>query len=197
MYAYLKGLVVEKGGDFIVIEVNNVGYEVLMSAYSLFEVEVGAKITCYTRLMIQEDNQALCGFITKDERFVFDSLVTVTSVGKKTALRILSSAPSSTIVSMIIQEDYAQLTKLPGIGKKTAERMVVELRDSFKKLYTDVPARNVAPEEESYFTTRDEDVMLALSSLGFSKPEINRMMQGLDSQMTVEEAISYALKKKR
>lgn len=197
MYAFLKGLVVEKGEDFIVIDVNNVGYEVLMSAYSLFEIEIGSDITCYTRLIVQEDSQALCGFITKEERAVFDSLVTVSGVGKRSALKILSSAPSAMIISMIIGEDYAQLTKLPGIGKKTAERLVVELRDKFKKLYSDMSPVANGDKEEAFFTTRDEDVMTALSSLGFSKPEITRMMKGLDDTMTVEEAISYALKKKR
>lgn len=196
MYAYLKGLVVEKGEDFIVMDVNNVGYEVLMSAYSLFEVELDSELTCYTRLMVQEDAHALCGFTTKEERAVFDSLVMISGVGKKSALKILSSAPASLIVSMIISEDYAQLTKLPGIGKKTAERLVVELRDRFKKLYADLVQPDRPVKEEAYFTTRDEDVIMALTSLGFSKPEITRMMKGLDSSMTVEEAISYALKKR-
>lgn len=196
MYAYLKGLVVEKGEDFIVMDVNNVGYEVLMSAYSLFEVELDSELTCYTRLMVQEDAHALCGFTTKEERAVFDSLVMISGVGKKSALKILSSAPASLIVSMIISEDYAQLTKLPGIGKKTAERLVVELRDRFKKLYADLVQPGRPVKEEAYFTTRDEDVIMALTSLGFSKPEITRMMKGLDSSMTVEEAISYALKKR-
>lgn len=196
MYAYLKGLVVEMGEDFIVMDVNNVGYEVLMSAYSLFEVELDSELTCYTRLMVQEDAHALCGFTTKEERAVFDSLVMISGVGKKSALKILSSAPASLIVSMIISEDYAQLTKLPGIGKKTAERLVVELRDRFKKLYADLVQPDRPVKEEAYFTTRDEDVIMALTSLGFSKPEITRMMKGLDSSMTVEEAISYALKKR-
>lgn len=196
MYAFLRGVVIEKTENSLVIDVNDIGYEVMMSDYSLFDIEPGMELSCFTRLMVQEDEISLVGFITREERAVFDSLVSVSGVGKRSALRILSSASAEMIVAMIIEEDYAKLTKLPSIGKKTAARLVVELRDKFKKLYGgSVTVKTKS--DEPVITSRDEDVIMALSSLGFSKPEITRMMQGLDKDMTVEEAISYALKKKR
>ncbi len=196
MYSYLKGIVTEKFEDFVVLENNGIGYEIAMSQNSLFEIELNKEIILYTRLIVKEDEMSLCGFTSKEERSLFDNLLTVSGVGKKSALSAISNAGVDQIIKWIITEDYKSLVKLNGVGKKTAERLVVELRDKFKKLYQNLQldaedSVNIVQNNEL-----EDDIILALSGLGFSTSEIKKMCSGMPAGLGVEGAIKYALKKR-
>ncbi len=195
MYSYLKGIVTEKYEDFVVLENNGIGYEIAVSQNSLFEIEINKKLILYTRLIVKEDELSLCGFTSREERALFDNLITVSGFGKKSALSAISNAGVDSIIKWIITEDYKSLVKLNGVGKKTAERLVVELRDKFKKLYQNL---SFDGEETESVTSQEleDDVLLALSGLGFSSAEIKKMCVGIPQNLSVEEAIKYALKKR-
>ncbi len=196
MYSYLKGIVTEKFDDFVVLENNGIGYEIAMSQNSLFEVELNKDIILYTRLIVKEDELSLCGFTSKEERALFDNLLTVSGVGKKSALSAISNAGVDQIIKWIITEDYKSLVKLNGVGKKTAERLVVELRDKFKKLYQNLQFDGENSAEAVQNNDFEDDIVLALSGLGFSTNEIKKMCIGMPAGLNVEGAIKYALKKR-
>ncbi len=196
MYSYLKGIVTEKFEDFVVLENNGIGYEIAMSQNSLFEVELNKELILYTRLIVKEDELSLCGFTSKEERALFDNLLTVSGVGKKSALAAISNAGVDQIIKWIITEDYKSLVKLNGVGKKTAERLVVELRDKFKKLYQNMQFTGDEVAEPMQNNELEDDIVLALSGLGFNTNEIKKMCLGMPAGLNVEGAIKYALKKR-
>ncbi len=196
MYSYLKGIVTEKYEDFVVLENNGIGYEIAVSHNSLFEIEINQELILYTRLIVKEDELSLCGFTSREERALFDNLITVSGFGKKSALSAISNAGVDSIIKWIITEDYKSLVKLNGVGKKTAERLVVELRDKFKKLYQNLSLEGEEDREAPKTQDFEDDVLLALSGLGFSSAEIKTMCVGMPPNLSVEEAIKYALKKR-
>lgn len=191
MYSFLKGIVAEISETELVLELNNIGYSIGMTPISLATLKRGEEIVVYTRLIVREDDISLCGFLSKEERTLFDELKTVSKIGVKTALAILSSSDTNDFIKAVISEDLSYLVKLPGVGKKTAERLVVELRDKFKKTYSTL---NLSLKETS---SRENDInsdlVDALTGLGFNKSEINFMCKGLDKDLSVEEALKYAL----
>ncbi len=196
MYAYLTGKVVQKGEDFAIIECQGIGYELSMSLNSLAELEIAREMTIYTRLIVKEDELSLCGFTSIEERTLFDHLLTVSGIGKKIALSAISTSGVDSIIRWIISEDYKSIVKLNGIGKKTAERLVVELRDKFKKLYGELKPADIDSQENQNTMSLQDDIVLALSGLGFNQSEIHRMCEGMPDGLDVEGAIKYALKKR-
>lgn len=196
MYSYLKGIVTEKNEESVVLENNGIGYELAVSFQSLSEIKLHEEAVLYTRLIVKEDELSLCGFSSKEERFLFDNLLTVSGVGKKMALSAISHAGVDSIIKWIITEDYASLVKLNGVGKKTAERLVVELRDKFKKLYQSMQLEDAGAVEAFSSPDIEEDIVLALTGLGFSSAEIKLMCAGMPAGIGVEGAIKYALKKR-
>lgn len=194
MYSFIKGTAVEKLSGVLVVENGGIGYELAMSEISLSGIEIDSEVFIYTRLIVKDDEMSLCGFISKDERTLFDYLLTVSGIGNRSALKVLSTAGAEKIVEWVINEDYGSLTKLPSVGKKTAERLVVELRDTFKKAYGNLGADfNIENSIKSPFLL-NEDIYLALGGLGFSKQEISVMCSGMPEGLDVENAIKYALK---
>ncbi len=196
MYAYIKGKIIQKGEDFAIIESQGIGYELNVSLNSLAEMEVGRDMTIYTRLIVKEDEMSLCGFVSIEERTLFDHLLTVSGIGKKLALSAISSAGVDSIIKWIIAEDYKSLVKLNGVGKKTAERLSVELRDKFKKIYGEISSDETDAQVNTVNREIHDDILLALSGLGFNQTEINRMLEGMPEGLDVEGAIKYALKKR-
>ena len=124
MYSYIKGTVEEINLDYIVIDNNNIGYKINVSSNM-------AKI--YTKLIVREDDMSLCGFATKEEMKMFELLTSVSKIGPKVGLSILSFASPGQLGAYILSEDVAKLSKAPGVGKKTAERIVLELKDKVDK----------------------------------------------------------------
>lgn len=198
MYQYFKGEIVEKGSNYVVIDVNGVGYYLTASAATLQYLKIGEIQKIYTKLIVKEDAQSLCGFFEEEERGFFEHLISVSGIGQRVAMNILSEKNYISVLEAIIKADEKQLTKLPGLGKKTAQRLIVELRDKFTKLY----GRDIESLDSTLNITSqpcvNQDVLLALMGLGFKKDEVQMMLKDVNTtSLTVEEAIKHALKYSR
>ncbi len=190
MYQYIKGTITEKGLNYLVLECVGIGYYMTASSTTLASFVLGEQAKVYTKLIVREDAHLLCAFATLNEREFFENLISVSGIGQKVAIGMLSDADYSDILTWIVSGDEKALTKLSGIGKKTAQRLIVELRDKLKKRYGEVASSgNLQPLKED-----NQDVMIALMGLGFSSDEIAKMLSGVDvANLSVEEAIRMAL----
>ncbi|MCK8059065.1 MULTISPECIES: Holliday junction branch migration protein RuvA [unclassified Fusibacter] len=193
MYRYIKGEVVEKGLDHIVLDVGGIGYYLSATTTSITHVKLGEVSKLYTKLMIKEDEHSLCGFTDENELIFFEHLISVSGIGKRVAMGMLSNESYARIMEWIITANEKMLTGLPGLGKKTSQRVIVELRDKLKKTYG-ADLKSAGSFSEGVMVSSSEDVMLALLGLGFKKDEINSMLSGVDlATLSVEDAIKYAL----
>ena len=178
MIAHLHGKLVEKEAGRVVIDVNGVGYEVfvpLTTSSSLTEREHDVTIDIHTH--VREDVIALYGFSTRRERIIFEKLMTISGIGPKLAMTILSGGSVDDLVTAIRRNDLARLTAIQGVGKKTAERIVVELRDKLQ----DLPVI-AAPEK----TSTETDVLSALENLGYNRIVAeNAIRQGMDVERNI------------
>lgn len=188
MIGFLRGRILQRQPPHLLVDVQGVGYEVeapMSTFYSL--PEMGAEVMLYTHLAVREDAHVLFGFGTETERRLFRALIRVNGVGPRLALTILSGVSVENFVRCVRDNDSAALTRLPGIGKKTAERLVVEMRDRLEDAGSDAVTRN-AP-----MTARDE-ALSALVSLGYKPPEAGRMLQAIkDTGISSAELIRRAL----
>ncbi len=196
MIGRLRGVVVFKQPPQLLMDVGGVGYE-LEASLSTFAglPETGAEITLYTHLAVREDAQLLYGFSTLAERALFRSLIRVSGIGAKLALLILSGMSVEAFSRCVQQRDTASLTRLPGIGKKTAERLVVEMRDRVESLETGgvlLPASG-GDALLSPINPKD-DAISALVALGYKPQEAARMIRSLDPEgHSSEDLIRMAL----
>ena len=133
MYSYIKGNIEEINLDSLVIEANNIGYKVNASSNTIASVKLGEFCKIYTKLIVREDDMSLCGFASKEELNMFELLTSVSKIGPKVGLGILSFATPKQIGAYIVSEDVAKMSKAPGVGKKTAERIILELKDKVDK----------------------------------------------------------------
>ncbi|MCB6993177.1 Holliday junction branch migration protein RuvA [bacterium 210820-DFI.6.37] len=198
MLHYIKGKLAMKLENGIVVEAGGLGYEISVPANSsVYLAHEGEEITVFTAMMVREDDISLYGFGEKAALDTFNKLITVSGVGAKAAIAILSAMPLAEVHQAIILEDSKSLTRANGIGKKTAERIVLELRDKFGTLEdVQVPEGfDTAPSAEGAVDSRTEAVG-ALMALGYSKGEaVNALASVKETDLTVEEYIKQALKK--
>ena len=192
MIARLEGEVLDKQAPCVLIDVNGVGYEVNVSLNTLVSLpEIGANLALLTHFVVREDAQTLYGFISSRERELFRALIKVNGVGPKMALGILSGMTVDEFSTAVFSEDIGLLVKLPGVGKKTAERLVIEMRDIIDSvgLTSAIDSSN-----------ENKDVRLeaegALISLGYKQQDVSKIMSKLDlkSVSTAEDIIRLALK---
>jgi len=168
MIGRLRGILLWKSAPHVLMEVQGVGYEVEVPFTTFFKLPtVGQEMTLHTHLIVREDAHMLYGFATEAERAMFRNLIKVNGVGAKMAATILSGIAPDDFVRCVRDNDVARLVRLPGVGKKTAERLVLELKDKVKDLAGPVPAA------ASPGTPRD-DLVSALVHLGYSRPEAQR-----------------------
>lgn len=193
MYEYIKGNITFSGSDYVVVENGGIGYRILTSLYSIESfIKSGEDITCYTELIVREDAMLLVGFSTRDELTLFHKLTSVSGVGTKVAIALLSHASYLEVSRMILTGDVKGLTAAPGIGKKTAERIVLELKDKVDN-FGGMVVEDVSFEVE---TTSYQDAVEALIALGYVKADAQKALKGLDFEgLTTEMALKYALKK--
>ena len=125
MYSYIKGTVEEINLDYVVIDNNNIGYKINVSSNTIKDLHLGSMAKIYTKLIVREDDMSLCGFATKEEMKMFELLTSVSKIGPKVGLSILSFASPGQLGAYILSEDVSKLSKAPGVGKKTAERIVL------------------------------------------------------------------------
>lgn len=196
MYEYIKGTNSGIGKDFIVIECNGIGYKIFTSNTTMGDFsDSSEEIKAYTHLVVREDDIFICGFSTYEELEVFRLLISVSGVGVKVALSILSSFNYMYLISLILDSDSKALTGAPGIGKKTAERMILELKDKMKKLYGErihvEPSREDSVDKESF-----NDAVSALVALGYSKGEAAKAIKEFDGDSSdIEQLVRFALLK--
>lgn len=205
MISILNGTLIEATAGSAVIDVNGIGFELGISATTASSLtQVGSPTRLYTRMVVREDSCTLFGFATKDERTMFDKLVSVSGVGAKLALAILSSFTVPELYTLVMMEDDKGMATVPGVGKKTAQRLILELKGVFEKdrslagsaaptaplpLAPAAPAAPAAP-------SAIEDATAALLSMGFTAAEVTLALDGYDGKdMRVEELLASALRR--
>jgi Holliday junction DNA helicase RuvA len=171
MIAQLRGRVVRKGPGEVVLDVAGVGYQVAIPVSTFYRLgEVGSEASLLTYTHVREDTLALFGFLTGGEQELFELLIGVAGVGPKLALNILSGIEPDELVLALRSGDVARLTRIPGVGKKTAERLILELKDKAQKLaLAEAAAPAAAPR-----STQEDDLVSALVHLGYSRPEAEK-----------------------
>lgn len=205
MIGRLRGSVLEKQPPLVLIEAGGVGYEVHMPMTCFYELpELGQETVIFTHFVVREDAQLLFGFNNKQERSLFRELIKVNGVGPKLALAILSGMSAQQFVSAVERQEIGALVKLPGVGKKTAERLVVEMKDRFKGLNGDLfnatsdISLPVVPGSSAPEIDPQAEAEAALVALGYKPQEASRMIgkiarPGADCETLIREALRAAL----
>jgi len=200
MIGYLKGEITEIKESYIVIEVGNIGYEVHLSSSTIMELpSKGSTIKLYTYLHVREDAIGLFGFLTKDDLEMFKLLITVNGIGPKGALGILSAISADDIRFAVLAEDAKAIAKAPGIGSKTASKLILELKDKFK-LENAFEQRLLNQDDKrtgsGIFGMREEAIQ-ALTVLGYSASDALKIVNQIEitEEMTSEEILKLCLKK--
>lgn len=197
MIGRLSGVLIEKQAPDLLIDINGVGYEVQAPLSSFLDIgPVGSKVTLLTHLVVREDAQLLYGFSDKMQRTMFRTLIKVSGVGPKLALGILSSMDADTFARCIQNHEVTALTKLPGVGKKTAERLIVEMQDRLKEWQTQAPLW--AAVEQTEISSHNHllgEAEAALISLGYKPQEAAKMLSKMPADIdSSEEMIRRALR---
>ena len=197
MLAYIKGSLEIKNNDYIVIDVGSLGYKVNMSKKALESVgNIGDKIKVYTYYRVREDDISIFGFNTNEELRMFELLLSVSGIGAKVALTILSNIVITEFALAVITDDVNKIVKIPGIGKKSAQRIILELKDKLK-------AQQIAEAEGQEETKEikqeknnenEEEAIAALQILGYTKKEIEKAFEKVaNKNVSVEELIKKGL----
>lgn len=203
MIGLIRGVLIEKQPPDILIETGGVGYEVQLPMTSFYQLpEVGQEAVVYIHFVVREDAQLLFGFADKSERALFRELIKVNGVGPKLALTILSGMSAAQFIQCVSHDDYTGLVKLPGVGKKTAERLVIEMRDRLKKLAeqgdgtSHLPVMPVETDATARVMTVDvkEDALSALVALGYKPAQAAKVInsvfkEGASSEELIREAL--------
>src|SRR3954451_21407261 len=168
MIASLRGVVIEKGPNQVLVETGGVGYDVTIPVSTFTKLpELGGEVRLRIYTHVREDAFALYGFLTQDEKALFEKLISVGGIGPTLAVKILSGLAAADLIASIRRGEVEKLVKVPGVGKKTAERMVLELRDKLPATGGDEPG---TPQQES-LSPIDQDVLSALLNLGCARPQ--------------------------
>ena len=196
MIGQLFGTLLEKQPPTLVLKVQGVGYEIDAPMSTFYRLpEVGGDLSLYTHLVVREDAHHLYGFYTRDERLLFRTLLKVNGVGPRLALTILSSIEPEEFVRSVVQQETARLVCVPGIGKKTAERLIIEMRDKLKDWSSEI---NLPAQGASTTPSRNQnlqDAISALIALGYKPQEASRTVAKVDEgHLSSEELIRRALR---
>jgi Holliday junction DNA helicase RuvA len=192
MIAFLRGRVLEKYPNRVIVDVAGVGYDVAVPLSTFYGAgDVGAEITLRIHTHVREDQLALFGFATSLELTVFERLIAVGGIGPRLALSVLSGIESRELVSAVQRSDLARLTRIPGVGKKTAERIVVELRDRLPKA---VEAAGVGAPAPTHADELHDDLVSALTNLGYHRQAIDKVLEKIDETLKFEDILRKALK---
>ena len=193
MYNYIKGKLIESGENYVVVESGNIGYELNVSANTAAELSAAeGEVKIYRFLSVREDDMSLFGFATKQEKSMFVKLVSVSGVGPKLALTVLSGMTAGQFAAAVVKGDVTALSKTKGVGKKTAERIVLELKDKVNKDYT---SEETVSAVKADVTEVDEEAVLALMTLGYNRHEASEAVKRVQKDgMSLEQLIFTALK---
>lgn len=202
MIGRLRGILIEKTAPEVLIECNGIGYEVTMPMTSIYALpEIHQEAIIYTHFVVREDAQLLYGFANKVERKLFRLVIKVNGVGPKLGLAILSSMSADQFVSSVNQDDLTTIVKIPGVGKKTAERLLIEMRDRLKDWQSGGESASAdgfslnVQQSDSYVNNAKGDATNALVSLGYSQQQADKAIKSIfNADMTSEDLIRDALK---
>jgi len=190
MIGRISGILLEKKPPQILVEAGGIGYEIDVPMSTFFDLPAcGEKVVLHTHFAVREDGHFLYGFATHEERAVFRQLIKISGIGARTALGVLSGLPVSELAQAVALQETGRLVKIPGIGKKTAERLLLELRGKFDALPGMAQPRPGAPAPNNR-----GDILNALLALGYSEREALAAMKGLDDDIAVSEGIRLALR---
>lgn len=195
MYYYIKGEKILTGEGFAVIEAGGVGYKIQTSLTSINELnQKKGTVTMYVQLSVREDAHELYGFVTNEELSMFKHLTSVSGVGPKAALSILSVMPVGAVALAVITDDVKSITRAQGVGPKIAKRITLELKDKLKN--EDIISADIINENNNLYTSSDNmtEAVAALTVLGYSANDAKNAVSRLDSGLDVEELVKEALK---
>ena len=198
MFAYIKGSLEVKTNGYIVIDVNGIGYKIFMSETAINKLgAIGEIIKKHTYVRVREDDISIYGFNTNEELRMFELLLSVSGIGAKSALVILSNVSVSSFALAIINNDINLLKKLPGIGPKTAQRVILELKDKLKKENEIVANENTDISDTINTAIMDDEKIAeataALKVLGYTGKEIEKALEKVDANLSVEDIIRKGL----
>ena len=190
MYAHIEGIIAEKEADSIVLDCGGVGYLLYVSGATLsMAPSVGEKMKLYCVLNVREDAMELCGFHSREEKKMYERLRSVSGVGSKTALQILSALSVRDLSIALVTGDAAALTRVPGIGKKTAQRLVLELKDKVEDSQLTSQAASVSPKVTS--SGAEAEAIAALTSLGYSSAEAGKAVAAVAGQSSEPDKLIF------
>ena len=190
MYAHIEGIIAEKEADSIVLDAGGVGYLLYVSGATLsMAPSVGEKMKLYCVLNVREDAMELCGFHSREEKKMYERLRSVSGVGSKTALQILSALSVRDLSIALVTGDAAALTRVPGIGKKTAQRLVLELKDKVEDSQLTGQAASVSPRVTA--GGAEAEAIAALTSLGYSSSEAARAVSAVSGQSSEPDKLIF------
>ena len=191
MIAHLKGQLNYKSPEHSILDVNGVGYKVftpLSTYYALPQLGESVSLRIHTR--VREDDLKLFGFLTEEEQSIFEKLITINKVGPKLALGILSGMSPADLLTAVMNKDAARLSAIPGVGKKTAERLALELKDKLTDLAVDMEHRPDADQQDEFY----EDALSALINLGYKKPHAEKALTSACDQNGKDSSLEDLIK---
>ncbi|MBR0426704.1 MAG: Holliday junction branch migration protein RuvA [Clostridia bacterium] len=202
MLAYVKGILVQKQIGYVVIDVGGLGYKVFMSEPSIEEIgNIGDEVKVHTYYRVSEDDISLFGFNTQEELRMFELLISVSGIGAKTAIAMLACIEPSQFAIAVISDDIDTLKKIPGVGPKSAQRIVLELKDKMKKEQQIAELTNATLEQKSKIKkiivadSKVQEAIDALQVLGYNKKDVEKALEQIDTaKLKVEDIIKMALR---
>lgn len=189
MIDIVKGTAILKEENSVTIMVGGIGLLINVSSRENKEIRLNDEITLFTKMVVREDDISIYGFISKRERSIFSLLIMVSGIGPKVAMGIMGMYGEEELRKYILSSDVKSLTKAPGVGKKTAERIILELKDRIVKIFGDF-----IPDVKENVPLENDDAVEALVGLGFSAIEVKNALMNVDPALSVDDKIKIALK---
>lgn len=189
MIDIVKGTAILKEENSVTVMVGGIGLLINVSVRENKEIRLNEEITLFTKMVVREDDISIYGFISKRERYIFSLLTMVSGIGPKVAMGIMGMYGEEELRKYILSSDVKSLTKAPGVGKKTAERIILELKDRIVKIFGDF-----IPNVKENVPLENDDAVEALIGLGFSAIEVKNALMNVDPALSVDDKIKIALK---
>ena len=195
MIGRLTGILLEKNPPQITLDVQGVGYEIDVPMSTFYNLPAnGERVSLFTHMVVREDGHFLFGFASEDERAAFRQLLKISGIGARTALAVLSGLSVGELAQAVTLQEAGRLVKIPGIGKKTAERLLLELRDKLGKALPSMTGARLAAAAPGAAPDAKSDILNALLALGYNEREALSAMKGLAEDVGVSDGIRQALK---
>ena len=193
MFAYIKGILEEKENNYVVIDINGLGYKIFMSQNNIDSIgNIGEVVKAYTYVRVREDDISIYGFLTKEQLKMFELLISVSGVGAKSALVMLSCIEPSDFALAVISGNVKVLTKVPGIGNKSAQRIILELKDKLKEEQLEETYSNSSAQKDN--SENINEAISGLTVLGYSRKDIEKAFEHLDiDNLSIEDLIKKGL----